>query len=662
MRADNIRRVKPWASALLLRPERRFWLIVGLIALGGAVLRVLIHDYGLPWFEEIDELRIWFMGRLARGVPVPVGPTHNYSDYPPLIIWLHHLAQPLAEAQGRPLAVHAALDLRRVMLVFNVVGTVWFAMLGRRCGGALAGVIAATLWAFDTTVLDVTVFAIGESLAIPLLVLSVLLAVHVLESGRHWQLALVSMGLGVLCFLGDYRLLVTVFPGFAVLVWRVWRRYRPGWRSIVAWSIAFVALAGAAVTLILARLPERFQSLAQEILRTYLWDFDAFLLISRKTLGLVSPFMLPLILVLILLRLRSRPVAAVASLSTPAMVIVAVTMMLYTWAVSTIRPYGLDSLQRIWSRHLLPALLMFYLLLASTVNHLLSGVQEPRLRNLMRTALLAYALLILLPPALRLVHEYRVLPWPVIVRNWVDENLASSTILVYADTERWFDPFVGGMPHRVWFDWWKVKDIRDYPLKELRETHKITWALIPYNEHSRLTSSLTGKELLKQMLLVRKFTAPPARRKSETFLYRLWRMQHETDVRFGEHIRLVGYDLHDPHPLPGDPMAFTFYWNAPTRPPENYSFFLHLVAADGTSPFAQVDGNPAVPERLTLTWNRADETLISPRFTLTLPPDLAPGDYRVLLGLYNFETGARLPLQDAQGDAWEVTQLRIPDS
>ena len=68
------------------------------------------------------------------------------------------------------------------------------------------------------------------------------------------------------------------------------------------------------------------------------------------------------------------------------------------------------------------------------------------------------------------------------------------------------------------------------------------------------------------------------------------------------------------------------------------------------------------PERLTQTWDRADETLISPRFTLTLPPDLATGDYRVLLGLYNFETGARLPLQDAQGDAWEVTRLRIPDS
>ena len=53
MRADNIRRASMWAKALLLRPEHRFWLIVGLIALGGGALRVLMHDYFLPWFTAM---------------------------------------------------------------------------------------------------------------------------------------------------------------------------------------------------------------------------------------------------------------------------------------------------------------------------------------------------------------------------------------------------------------------------------------------------------------------------------------------------------------------------------------------------------------------------------------------------------------------------------
>ena len=62
MRADNIRRASMWAKALLLRPERRFWLIVGLIALGGGALRLLMHDYFLPWYGHGDE------GRIVRGV------------------------------------------------------------------------------------------------------------------------------------------------------------------------------------------------------------------------------------------------------------------------------------------------------------------------------------------------------------------------------------------------------------------------------------------------------------------------------------------------------------------------------------------------------------------------------------------------------------------
>ena len=193
---------------------------------------------------------------------------------------------------------------------------------------------------------------------------------------------------------------------------------------------------------------------------------------------------------------------------------------------------------------------------------------------------------------------------------------SSRTILIYHESERWFNPFWSGIPHRQWFDWLETEDVLERPLQEWIETHKITWLALPITEWDRLQGSDEGRAFLAQLLPLRDFTGPPRRSGIEVALYRLWRMQHESDIRFGEHIRLVGYDLHDPDPLPGDPMAFTFYWNAPTRPPENYSLFLHLVAADGTSPFAQVDGNPAVPERLTQTWDRADETLISPRFTL----------------------------------------------
>ncbi len=647
------------------RPEHRFWLIVGLITLGGAVSRLLIHDYGLPWFEEIDELRLWFFGRELRGLPVTNATGYIGNPYPPVILWLHQLVQPLAEAQGRAPALHAILDLRRLILLLNVLGAIWFALLGRRLGGAQAGIMAAALWAFETDILKVAVFATGDALAIPLLALCVLLAVYALTPERRWWLALVSTGLGVLCFLCDYRLLVAVFPGCAALLRRAWLHFRPGWRRALLWCIAGVAIAAGASAIIIPRLPARLALVAQETLSTHFRDLGGLLQFLERASDMMHDSTLTVVLILIFLALRSGRPAAATPLFTPGLLVVSATLVLLTWSGSAIRPYD-HSLTRILSRHLLPTHLMFMILTAVAVGQLLSIVRPVNVRRLMHALLLAYLLFSLVRPTLQLVQQYRILPWPVIVRDWVDDNLDSSRILLYPASFRWFTPQDWGLPRHTNFDRLLVDDIRDFSLAELIETHNITWALLPADEHDRLSREPEGQALLEQMLLMRKFTGPPRRREPETVLYRLWRMQQESDVRFGEHVRLVGHDLHTPNAGPGDELAFTFYWNAPATPPANFSLTLHLVSAAGEGPLARVDGQPAMPTRPTQTWDRPGETLISPRFTLTLPPDLAPGDYRVLLGLYDIETGetgALLPVRDAQGlfrgDAWELMRLNI---
>ena len=649
-----------------LPAQWRFWLIIGLIALGGGTLRVLLHDYGLPWIDNKDEASLWLIVQIQRGL-VPPDVARPGTLYPPLFLWLHHLAQLWAEAQGRPLATDTILDLRRLILLFNVAGIVWIAMLGRRCGRALAGIAAATLWAFTLVMLGDPVNAIGEALAYPLLILSLLLAVQALEPARRWQLALASLAVAALVFLLEYRLLVAFFPGTAALLLRARAHYRPGWRRMLLWAVGGVALVIVAGSIVLSLLPARFQTIAREAFSDHLWDLSpvrANLRLTFRRLGNSSLTAFAPVVTLALLApiawWRNRAHGDNQLSLTPSL-LTGTTLLLSVWANSVIRPYGFES-GGVPTRHIIPATTLAFVLVGTALAQIVAVVTGRRLRALAATGLSAYLLLLLLGPAVANVQERRILPWPVIVRPWVDANLEPGTILIYHESERWFNPFWSGIPHRQWFDWLETEDVLERPLQEWIETHKITWLVLPVTERDRLQGSDEGRAFLAQLLPLRDFTGPPRRSGIETGLYRLWRMQHESDIRFGEHIRLVGYDLHDPDPLAGDPVTFTFYWNAPTRPTENYSLFLHLVAADGTSPFAQVDGNPAVPERLTQTWDRADETLISPRFTLTLPPDLAPGDYRVLLGLYNFETGARLPLQDAQGDAWEVTQLRIPDS
>ncbi len=672
-----------------LPAQWRFWLIVGLIALGGAVLRVLMHDYYLPWYGKDDEDRLVRAVLIMRGL-LSADVDRALPGYPPLTLWLHEMAQRLTEAQGRPHATDALLGARRFVMLFNIAGIYWTALLGRHCGGALAGIVAAILWAFTHIMLDFPVHALGESLAYPLFILSLLLAVQALGGAANWRRALASLAVAALCFLLEYRLVIAFVPGAAALALRAWAHYRPGWRRVALWTGSAVALSVLASAVVLSRLPAYRREVLTKAWSEHLWDLpglaehllQALRLAGSQILNVhlvvasysflpgLSPFLeqagkqaalLPLlILVMALLALLLTRARGRSPLRGPALLLTGIALLLTLWADSAIRPYseGVD----LKLRHAIPAVTLLFVLMAAGLAQLVAALRNHSVRILVSTGLVALLMVHLIVPEMAFARERRILPWPVIVRPWVDANLEPGTILIYHESERWFNPFWSGIPHRQWFDWLETEDVLERPLQEWIETHKITWLALPVTERKRLQQSDEGRAFLAQLLPLRDFTGPPRRSGIETGLYRLWRMQHESDVRFGEHIRLVGYDLHDPDPLPGEPVAFTFYWNAPTRPPENYSFFLHLVAADGTSPFAQVDGNPAVPERLTQTWNRADETLISPRFTLTLPPDLVPGDYRVLLGLYNFETGARLPLQNAQGDAWEVTQLRIPDS
>jgi hypothetical protein len=47
-----------------------------------------------------------------------------------------------------------------------------------------------------------------------------------------------------------------------------------------------------------------------------------------------------------------------------------------------------------------------------------------------------------------------------------------------------------------------------------------------------------------------------------------------------------------------------------------------------------------------LTWDDTEELYIGSDATLTLPPDLQPGSYRLAIGLYDFNTGQRLTVED----------------
>jgi len=119
-----------------------------------------------------------------------------------------------------------------------------------------------------------------------------------------------------------------------------------------------------------------------------------------------------------------------------------------------------------------------------------------------------------------------------------------------------------------------------------------------------------------------------------------------TAWRFGDVAALRAVDVPE-RAAAGDALDLTLWWEALAEPQAAYSVFVHLVGPDGAIA-AQADGEPAGGARRTTSW-LAREVLGDPR-ALGLPEDLPPGDYAVLVGLYDPATGAKLPAVGAGGE------------
>jgi hypothetical protein len=124
---------------------------------------------------------------------------------------------------------------------------------------------------------------------------------------------------------------------------------------------------------------------------------------------------------------------------------------------------------------------------------------------------------------------------------------------------------------------------------------------------------------------------------------------HPQEAQFGQVARLLGYDV-PARVKAGQPLTVTLVWQAAGETPAGYKVFAHLVDARGDR-VAGDDAVPAAGERPTRGWV-AGEHLIDIH-VLSLPADLAPGEYRVRVGLYDEASLQRLGLVDG-GDAVEL--------
>ncbi len=120
-------------------------------------------------------------------------------------------------------------------------------------------------------------------------------------------------------------------------------------------------------------------------------------------------------------------------------------------------------------------------------------------------------------------------------------------------------------------------------------------------------------------------------------------------------LRLLGYDLE----VREDTAQITLHWRALRRMSVLYKFFIHLYEQESGKLASQVDWMPrdwAYPT----TWWEVGE-IVSDEVDLSLK-DIAPGSYRLGVGVYHPDTGERLNISDAPADftAWK-DRLTLPE-
>jgi len=132
-------------------------------------------------------------------------------------------------------------------------------------------------------------------------------------------------------------------------------------------------------------------------------------------------------------------------------------------------------------------------------------------------------------------------------------------------------------------------------------------------------------------------------------------VSHQVNTRVGDEFMLIGFDAPLVPVTPGQAVPVILVWQATGETDQNYKVFVHLLDAGGR-PVAQSDAVPANWTRPTSGWQVGEFVL--DRHTLDLKDNLRPGEYRLVAGMYETESGQRLPVAPG-GDVVELGKILV---
>lgn len=112
-------------------------------------------------------------------------------------------------------------------------------------------------------------------------------------------------------------------------------------------------------------------------------------------------------------------------------------------------------------------------------------------------------------------------------------------------------------------------------------------------------------------------------------------------------VRLLGYALDKSEYRPGETIGVSLYWLGLGEMGQDYWVFVHLVEESAGLRIAQHDGQPGYNSTPTTRWVPGE--IVVDRHEFTIEAETPPGRYRIFVGMYQRETGQRLPVLDEHG-------------
>ncbi len=630
------------------RPARHaagnFWVMVGILLLAFAI-RIAIYGYGLPYVENGDEPNMYALANQWRGAMDAGWRNEWLEGYPPGYLIFSGLVMEGTD-RVHQLDIHLEMGLyiralRFASLSMDLLTLSLLMWLARRLGGTIAAGLAGGVWAVSEHVSLVATAALPAAASQTFVALCVVLGLIALRRQNAW-LALASTGAGLVAVTFKYPLapvLVTPMVSFLWLLWKGWRR------ALLPAALALLAVVLTAYELLVVYGAQNLSNTEANIARGGLLDN---LLIGQKwanTLQALIESTGPILLLIAGLAMAGVIVNRRRIARWPLTLLVLLTALALLGIVPIYARFDFTA-----HNYVLPGALLLIPFSAVIITATLPR-HRPKGTVLWTWVAVIAPVVGLAPGSLSRVVTLQRPSTYTVAQRWFEENIPDGAVLWVQSPQarRSLNRYEAGYPGFKTFNMVYLEEQSTWE----GDPGEIYYLFLREEDLAQWPTHLARPPL--DELPVIKMFGGPSLRGSTLYVYAPEPFTNPLGVTFQDQTtQLVLEDLTVRQD--GSRIHVDSYWRAPSPPPLDYSYLLHLTPADDPLVIlAQQDGQ--LGHRRTSTWTDPAELLRGNMAPLLLP-DLPPGEYALLVGAYYWETNTRLTLDDGR-DRLEVYRFRV---